>query len=279
MIISMGFAESVNGQAEEAKLQAWIGQVKDNWKHIPEFQVDLERLRHLAVICDGNRRAARAWGLYPWYGHRVGVEVIKGIMDASRAWGIRHLTFWTWSTENWERDRDQIDYVMGLAYENLTDETVINNLMEHGARFTHFGRKDRLLAPLREAIKTLEQATAGNSQLFINLALDYGGRDEKWRSDETIAKEVEAGRLSSIDIHRDPTLTHKFLDTAGQPGPDFVIRTGMDEGELFRTSGFMPYQSAYSCWDLVPECFPDLTPSLLQASIMKFLDYKPRFGR
>jgi len=112
-------------RSEGKNLDCWVSAIENQWRTIPEFSVDRERFKHLAIICDGNRRAASERGLHPWCGHRAGIEVIKGVMRASKEWGIGYLTFWTWSTENWGREREQVDFVMNLAAKNLRDGKVI----------------------------------------------------------------------------------------------------------------------------------------------------------
>lgn len=164
-----------NKSPEARNLDFWISVVESKWRDTPEFRVDKERLKHLAVICDGNRRSAASKGLEPREGHRLGVEVIKGITQAGKDWGIKHLTFWTWSTENWQRDDAQVEFVMNLASRYLGDKDAHEMLVENEARFTHFGRKDRLPTGTKEAIDELEAETAHFDQYYINLALDYGG--------------------------------------------------------------------------------------------------------
>lgn len=264
---------------EYSSVNNWVSGVERSWGNIPEYKVDPERLSHLAIICDGNRRAARARGFDDWQGHRVGVEVIKGIMRASREWEVGYLTFWVWSTENWKREKGQVDFVMSLATNYLHDKELENQLMENGVRFTHLGRKDRLPGRIVEAMGDLEDKTRLNKRYRVNLALDYGGLDEIARAVGKISGEIQVGNLDVDSITKDPTIIYQCLDTQGQLEPDLVIRTGMKEGEIPHTSGFMPLQTGYSGWMFLPDLFPDLTPDTLCDSIGKFVDYKRRFGR
>lgn len=264
---------------ESSSVEEWVSKVNETWANIPEFRVDTDKLKHLAVICDGNRRAAITKGLSPWDGHRVGVEVIKGIVEASREWGIKHLTLWTWSTENRKRDEQQVGFVMNLAARRLRDDEAISALLKHQVKFTHFGRKDWIPADVRMAIEELEAKTAGFSERYVNLALDYGGLDEAARALIKMVSWINQGKLSETDIMTNPGAILGFLDTAGQPAPDLVVRTGMPEEEIPRTSGFMPLQTAYAGWKFIPELFPDLTPDVLLDSIKDFLGYERRLGR
>ncbi|MGB6839247.1 MAG: polyprenyl diphosphate synthase [Microgenomates group bacterium] len=261
------------------EVDKWASIVGHRWKQIPEFEVNPKTLRHLAIICDGNRRSAKEKGLHPSQGHRLGVEVIRGVMQACKEWGVRHLTFWTWSTENWERDRQQVNFVMELASRYLTDKEVVETLIENKTRFTHFGRKDRLPENLESTIANLEKRTAKFDQRFVNLALDYGGLDEIARATAKIVEEARHGLLTPNDVLANPELILSYLDTTEQPLPDLVIRTGAKPGEIPHTSGFMPLQTSYSGWAFLPDNFPDLTPQSLLNSIQEFSMYKRRLGR
>ena len=260
-------------------VEEWLEEVNKSWANIPNFSIDTDKLKHLAIICDGNRRAAEKRGLNPWTGHRVGVEVIKGIMETGKEWGIQYLTFWAWSTENWKRDQDQVGFVMNLAARYLKDEKVIGKLVENQTKFTHLGRKDRIPKEVKQAIEELERKTSGFNDRSVNLALDYGGLDEAGRGIAKMIEWINKGNLSADEIMTNPGVILGFLDTAGQPAPDLVVRTGMPEEEIPRTSGFMPLQTVYSGWKFTPELFPDLTPDVLFGCIKDFLGYERRLGR
>ncbi len=259
----------------ESGLEHWIAIIGQTWNQIPEYKVNPEKIRHLAVICDGNRRFARKNGLKDWEGHRLGVEVIKGTVRACKKWDIRYLTLWTWSTENWKRDKAQVDFVMDLAAKYLKDEEVRKVFVENGANFRHIGRVDRLPDIVREGIIELQDITSSFRDYSVNLALDYGGQDEIARAVGRIIDED----VSPEDISGNPDILYKYLDTAGQPLPDLVVRTGQDGGEVPHTSGFMPLQTTYSGWQFVPDLFPALTPQALLADIQDFEGYDRRVGR
>lgn len=266
-------------QNPEAPLNAWISEVEARWLNIPEFEVDSEKLKHLAIICDGNRRAAKERGLNPFFGHRVGVEVIRGIARACRKWEIPTLTFWTWSTENWRREAEQVAYVMGLGGKFLSDQRLLQEFLENKVRFTHLGRKDRIPDGLRRALENLEEQTANCDQYRLNLAMDYGGLDEIVRAVDKMFRAFQDGSFSLETIKENPQVVLGFLDTATHVLPDLVIRTGVKEGEIPHTSGFMPLQTVYSGWFFSPDLFPDLTPQALLKPITEFIDYEGRFGR
>lgn len=260
-------------------VEEWVAQIESAWKAIPEFEVDPEKLRHLAIICDGNRRAARERGFHDWDGHRAGVELIRQIARAGREWGIRTLTFWTWSTENWGREKKQTEVIMGLAAQHLPDPQLLEEFKKEKVRFTHLGRKDRLPERVRSAIEHLEEETRKFDRYQVNLAMDYGGLDETARAIGKIINGVQKGTLDFQIIQENPQVILGFLDTANQALPDLIIRTGTEEGEISHTSGFMALQSSYAGWTFLPDLLPDLTPEALLQSITEFSEYKRRMGR
>ncbi|HUS60448.1 MAG TPA: polyprenyl diphosphate synthase [Nevskiaceae bacterium] len=253
--------------------------MESNWQDIPELEVPEGKLQHLAVICDGNRRAAQERNLNSYFGHRAGVEVIRGVARACRQWQIHTLTFWTWSTENWKRDRKQIGYVMDLAARFLSDSELKGELVDNEVRFKHLGRKDRLPPGVKQALDDLERETRSFDRYRLNLAMDYGGADELARAAVELHYLMRDGRLKPEELLKDSSLILNCLDTRGQPNPALVIRTGVKEGEIPHTSGFMPLQSGYACWEFVPDLFPNLTPQRLLESANNFIEYERRFGR
>lgn len=249
-------------------LENWLKQTEAKWQNPPNFELDKSRLKHLAIICDGNRRAAKQLNLNPYFGHRVGIETVRGISRACRKWGVDTLTFWVWSTENWGREKDQVEFVMSLAQKYLSQESLLAELKQDQVRFRHIGRKDRLPKRLKDILNDLEENTREFSSYRLNLALDYGGVDE-------VKRAVEKMLLNSAK----PETLFDYLDTAEQPLPDLVIRPGMDEKELIHTSGFMPLQTSYSSWIFLPDLFPNLTPETLLKAIQTFVEYQKRMGK
>ncbi len=263
---------------EPKAVQLWTKEIEERWSDIPNFIIDQSKLKHLAVICDGNRRAAEQRGLPSFWGHRAGVEVIKGLMKAGEKWDISTLTFWVWSTENWQRNQKQIDFVMSLAGRLLKQKDFTNTFTEHETRFIHLGRKDRLPTPIQEGINALEESTAGFDKRTVNLAMDYGGIDEVARAVIRLVHQTNVGRFNLDDLEKDPNVISQFLDTGEQDRPDLVIRTGTKPGEILHTSGFMPLQIAYAGWEFVDNLFPELTPEQVMGSLERFTNYKRRFG-
>ena len=269
----------VERNVRETSFEVWLQDVENSWKNPPEFKIDTKKLVHLAIICDGNRRGARARGLPDYLGHRVGIETIKGIARASRDWGLKTLTFWVWSTENWQRDKEQVEFVMYLAQSFLSDKELVDELVGKQVRFRHLGRKDRIPKGVKDAIDELEEKTAQFGKYTLNLALDYGGMDEIARAWERMHELAVIDPTFFKKVIEDPKIIYNFLDTAGQEPPDMIIRTGMEKGEVLRTSGFMPLQTAYSGFFPVEEYFPDVKPMQLIEKIQRFQEYEMRKGR
>ena len=269
------------GRERPRSVEEWIAQIETTWENIPEFEVDPEKLKHLAIICDGNRRAAKdERGFHSWDGHQAGVEVIKGVARAAREWGIHTLTFWTWSTENWGRDSKQVEFIMKLAAKGLNDKKIIEELIKNQVRFTHIGREDRLYGmfpSVAKALKNLEARTAEFTRYQLNLVMDYGGLDETARAIGKMFESFQEGKFEPRILQENPKVILEFLDTVGQSLPDLVIRTGVMQEEIPHTSGFMPLQT--DCWAFLPDLFPDLTPQTLLESIQKFEEYERRRGR
>lgn len=265
-------------QSDEEKAKQWINQRKRAWKKVPEFKVDPEILKHSAIICDGNRRAAEHKHLPSFYGHQAGVEIIKEISRASRKWGIKTTTFWVMSPENLGRDPMEVMFIMDLAYKNFTDPVLLEELKENQVRFTHLGRKNRLSDELQGAIQNLEEQTKDFTSYRLNLGLDYGGLDEMGRIFGKMFKDVQEGKLYYDLPEKNPKIILNYADTVGQSPIDLVIRTG-EKKEFPHTSGFSPLASDYASWKFLPILFPNLKPGIILDTIKKFHKSERRFGR
>lgn len=223
---------------------------------------------HIAMILDGNRRWARARGLRPWEGHRAGYAAIRKIAKAARDLGVHTFTIWAFSTENWERSKEEVDKIMGLIRIGLRDFR--NDADRDKVRFIHLGRKDRLPKDIIETIKSFEEDTRQHSKYVLNLALDYGGRDEIVRA----TKKIIEAKVPAEKV--DEKLFASYLDTADQPYPypDLFIRTSGEQ----RTSGFLPWQMVYAEYYWEEGHLPDFTPEKLREAILDFSRRRRRFG-
>jgi len=223
---------------------------------------------HVAIIPDGNRRWAKAHKLSSLQGHKKGFDIAVILCRKLRELGVSTVTLWAFSTENWSRTPREVSYLMRL-YGFLADK-YLSEAMKDKIKITHLGRKDRLPKNLLNKIINMEEKTKNFTNYFINIALDYGGRDEIIRG---IKKAGEKGVAQEISVEN----FNNFLDTSGQPypDPDLIIRTS---GE-FRTSGFMPWQGAYSEYLYLDKYFPALLPRDMEDALQEYASRKRRFGK
>lgn len=217
---------------------------------------------HVAIIADGNRRWAKMRNLPSFEGHRKGFENIKALSKKAKQLGVKVITFWVFSTENWDRAAEEVGYLMNLA-EKVIDVQIKEALQEE-TRIVHIGRKDRLPEGLRKKIETAEEKTKNFSKYYFVMALDYGGHDEITRA----VRKMKDIHTEHIDDYLD---THVLP----YPNPDFIIRTSGEE----RLSGFMTWQSAYSEYYFSDLYFPDFGPEALEKSIIEYGDRQRRFGK
>jgi undecaprenyl diphosphate synthase len=227
-------------------------------------------INHVAIIPDGNRRWAKERSLPIELGHAKGLlDVMPDLAHRLSDAGVHTITVWGFSTENWNRDIEEVDHLMRLCVEFLTHR-LLAIAERHGARIVHLGRKDRVSPKVLEALLEVERATAGNEDHVYNLAFDYGGRDELVRAGERMRAALLSGGAAE---HRS---IEDFLDTQGQPypEPDLVIRTSGEQ----RLSGFMPWQAAYSEIFFVDRYFPDMDFAVLEGIAEQFRARKRRFG-
>jgi undecaprenyl diphosphate synthase len=282
----MALAEIKRNPEEPHSIEEWEVQIKATWENAPEFKVNPQKTKHVAVICDGNRRAANEIHLKPNLGHQAGVETIRGVARTLRKWGVKNSTFWVWSRENWKREKNdpqQVKFVMKLAYENLKDPNFLEELKENQVRFTQIGRKEKIYKlfnnKMGKIIEKLEEETKKFNSYQLNLAMDYIGLDEINRAYLKMNEDIGKGKLDPNLPKKRPKLIYNYLDTAGQPLVDLVIRTGMNIDEIPHTSDFMPLQARFACWQFLPDFFPNLTPYTLLETIEGFEKYERRFGR
>lgn len=233
----------------------------------PEPSAPPARLpEHVAIIMDGNGRWAAERGLSRSEGHRAGSLRLSEIIQACLDRGIKHLTVYALSTENWSRPTDEIDFLLLLMDERLRAER--RRIFRNRIRVCVLGSLDRLPPALRLAIKQLQMATANFDRFTLNIAFNYGGRSEIVRAVRKLMRAEPNLEAVTEDRLAD------YLYTAGQPDPDLVIRTG---GEL-RLSNFLLWQSAYAEYWWTPTLWPDFGPELLDKALDEFRLRQRRFG-
>jgi undecaprenyl diphosphate synthase len=205
--------------------------------------------RHIAIIMDGNGRWAKKRSLNRIRGHREGAESVRNIVRACREMGIEVLTLYAFSTENWQRPRQEISALMSLLKNFLRSE--LAEMMENGIRLNAIGQIERFPDDVLTVLRDVMEETRENSGMILNLALSYGGRDEIVAAAQKIAAEVQAGRLQAEEITK--AVFSKYLYTEGMPEPDLLIRTS---GEM-RISNFLLWQIAYTEIYVTDTLWPD----------------------
>ncbi len=236
-------------------------------------EVDLSRVpQHVAIIMDGNGRWANARGLHRTQGHARGEPALFDVIDGALELGVRWLTAYTFSTENWGRDEYEVEFLMHFNVDLL--ERRRDELHAKGIRIHFIGDRDDPRVPddLRKRINDAEELTAGNDRMHMVFAFNYGGRSEIVAAVQAIAAGVAAGDLQPGEIDAGTIASHLYLPD--MPDPDLVIRTS---GEL-RTSNYLLWESAYSEYVFTPVLWPDFDRHTLAACIAEYQARDRRFG-
>ncbi len=221
---------------------------------------------HIGFILDGNRRWARARGLPTFYGHKKGFDAAKKVVMYANKIGIKIVTMFCFSTENWNRSPKEVDYLMKL-FEKLVDDYLMS-FHKKGIKMRHLGSLKELPERLAKKIQKAVETTKNNTGLIFNIALNYGGRDEIKR---TVQKIIKKG-IEAKDVTQE--LINENLDTAGLPDPDMIVRTSGEE----RLSGFLTWQSAYSELYFIKKNWPDFDERELDKVIDEYNKRQRRFG-
>lgn len=233
-------------------------------------QLDNSRIpAHIAIIMDGNGRWAKAKGLPRTAGHVEGVATVKKITEEATRLGIKYLTLYTFSTENWNRPVEEIEALMNLILANLEEEI----FMKSNVRFRMIGELERLPKSVQERLKGCIERTSANTGMTMVIALSYSSRWEIARAARLIANEVKDGKLNAEDITEETIGTH--LTTDFMPDPDLLIRTG---GEL-RISNYLLWQCAYSEFYFTNQYWPDFNEESLRDAIADYQQRQRRFGK
>ena len=225
---------------------------------------------HVAIIMDGNGRWAQKRGRPRLFGHHAGARRVREIVKACPDLGVKYLTSFAFSTENWKRTQTEVAGLMSLFRKYLEREA--QELFESGVCVRFIGDRIRLDDKLVALMDDLELRTAGNDRVHLTVALNYGGRDEVTRAAKRLAFEIEQGRLTHEDV--DAETLSKFLDTHVLPDPDLVIRTS---GEA-RISNFLLWQSAYSEYEFIDTLWPDFTAEVFTELLQGYGARDRRYG-
>lgn len=227
--------------------------------------------QHVAIILDGNGRWAKKRMLPRNMGHVQGAKTVEQICEDADSIGIKYLTVYAFSTENWNRPEKEVNALMKLLRNYLVD--CIKRANTNNMKVRVIGEKSRLSDDIRVKIQELEQATENNTGLNFTIAINYGSRDEMIRAMRKITKECESGKIKTEDI--DEKLFESYLDTAGIPDPDLVIRTSGEE----RVSNFLLWQLAYSEFYFTDVLWPDFDKKELIKAVEKYSSRDRRFGK
>lgn len=221
--------------------------------------------QHVAIIMDGNRRWAKSKGLSLFEGHKKGEEKIEPLVDYAIELGIPYLTFWAFSTENWRREKREVEFLLRLYRENLAKK--VDSFHRKNVRVNIVGNLSMFPKDIQEKTKDWMRKTKNNTKITVNIALSYGGRDEIIRAINKV--------INNKRSHVTEKEFSQFLDTEGQPDPDLIIRTGGEK----RLSGFLLWQSEYTELYFTDIYWPDFTPEEFKKAIYEYQHRQRRFGK
>ena len=235
-------------------------------------QIDNARMpRHVAIIMDGNGRWAKKQGLARMYGHKQGVETVHRITETAAEMGIQYLTLYTFSTENWNRPKEEVDALMTLLVDTIAKETP--TLMKNNVRLLTIGDTERLPEGAKRKFEQCMEETSGNTGLRLVIALSYSARWEITNAMQEAVRKAQAGELKAEDVNEE--LVSSLMTTAGMPDPDLLIRTS---GEL-RISNFLLWQLAYSELYFTDCLWPEFTEEEFCKAIEDYQHRERRFGK
>lgn len=235
-------------------------------------QIDSNKLpEHLAIIMDGNGRWAKKKGFLRSIGHRNGVDALRKIATASAQLGIRYLTVYAFSSENWNRPKAEVNALMSLLVSSLKKE--LKTLTENEISLNSIGSLENLPAKCQRELNEVIQKTANNKRMTLTLALSYGSKEEITEAMKQIAAEIADGLIQIENINE--SLIASRLYTAGMPDPDLLIRTGGEK----RVSNYLLWQIAYSEFYFTPKLWPDFDEEDLYESILSYQERERRFGK
>lgn len=225
---------------------------------------------HVAIIMDGNGRWAKQRGLPRVMGHRRGVEAVRETVRAAGEFGLKYLTLFAFSSENWRRPETEVMDLLGLLKAFIRRD--LAELHKENVRVRVIGDRAGLKDDIRALLEEAEQTTRDNTALTLVIAFNYGSRDEIARAAASLAQDVASGRIDASAIT--PEAINERLDTAGIPDPDLIIRTSGEE----RLSNFLLWQAAYAEFLFIPEFWPDFNRQIFVSAIDQFMTRDRRFG-
>ncbi|MBQ8659976.1 MAG: isoprenyl transferase [Alphaproteobacteria bacterium] len=235
------------------------------------MEQELKIPNHIAIILDGNGRWAKKKGLPRTVGHTNGAKALQRTIEACKKFGVKTLTVYAFSTENWSRPKEEVDFLMNLFFNYLTKQS--KKLIENKIRFVVLGDKSRFSPEIQNAMKKLESDTKDFTEFTFNVALNYGGHAEIVKATKEIAQDVKDGKISIDDI--DEKIFESHLYTHDQLPPDLIIRTSGEQ----RLSGFLLWQCSYSEFYFPQVHFPDFNEEQLKIAIQEYSKRDRRYGK
>lgn len=227
--------------------------------------------KHVAIILDGNRRYAKKLGLQPWKGHEFGIKKLNELFDWCQEIGIKELTLYSFSIENFKRTKTEISFLFNLFKQEFKNMKHKTNIFKNGVRINVMGRLENFPDDLRKSMLEIMMQTKNHKKFIVNFAMAYGGRQEIADAVKKIAENIIKGKIKLEDINSDLISDNLYLKSE----PDLVIRPG---GEI-RTSNFLTWQSVYSEWIFLDKLWPDFTKKDLEECIEEFNRRERRFGK
>lgn len=248
-----------------------VGDSKKSKKEVLENKIDESNIpKHIAIIMDGNGRWAKKRNLPRTMGHKAGVETVRKILIESKKIGVKYLTLYTFSTENWKRPEEEVGALFTLLLQALKKE--VEELNKNEVKLNFIGDIDKFPKDLVEVMYSSMEKTSKNNGITLNIALNYGGRDEITKSCKEICKEVLDGKLSIDDISEEKIGEHLY--TKGMPDPELIIRPSGEQ----RLSNFLLWQCAYSEFWVSQIYWPDFKEEHLRKAIYDYQNRDRRFG-
>ena len=235
----------------------------------PQKQSSLLLPKHIVLFPDGNRRWAKEKGLPTLRGHDKGRENFEGFLTWCKERGVKVITVFGFSTENWHRSKTEVDYLMKLFEKYLSEKRGVQKFQQEGVRVRIIGQKERLPESLQKVIANIENLTKDNTNFYLNLAVSYGGQSDILQAVQKVVKEgISADHITEETIEQ-------YLSTAGLPEPDLVIRAGGEQ----RFSNFLLWQSAYAELYFCNKYWPDFSEEDLDKALADYANRKRRFGK
>ena len=230
---------------------------------------------HVSIIMDGNGRWARERGQERVFGHKKGIGSVRASLQAAAEAGVKYLSLYAFSEENWNRPQEEVDYLMKLMFQAISDE--VEELMINGVRFRVLGNRARLNPVLLDAIRSLEETTRDNTTIDLIIFLSYSGRWDIFQAARKMALEYMSrpDGAAEIEAMNDPALFSRYLVTDGIPDPDLIIRTSGEQ----RLSNYLLWQGAYSEFVFVDKMWPDFGKEDFFAALSEYASRDRRYGK